>query len=209
MRKYGNLILIFAAIFLFLGCENFDFLSLKPKRVASRPPAGATVVAKVGDLYITSQDLDKEVEAFNAKMDQEGSPKDKIDTRDKKISFLREQLVYRYMLYQEALDKGIDRDPDIERALEYTKMQLLVSKVLSEELQKIDVSDTEVADFYNKNKEALREPEQRKISEIVTNTEDEAKQAYAQYLTSNDFSGAAKQFSKASSAYMKIKFRYI
>lgn len=200
MRKFSNLFILFGIIFLFLGCEQLGLLGMKPKKAVPKPPVGAIVVAMVGDLYITSDDLDKEIEAYNAEMTQKGTPKEKIDTRDKKIAYLRDQLVYRYMLYQDALDRNIDKNPDIERALEYAKMQLLVSKVLSDELQKIEVSDRDVEDFYNQNKEALKEPEQRRISEIAANTEDEARQANIELLRGTDFATVAKQYSKSDSA---------
>jgi len=199
MRKESILVVVLAGL-LIMGCENLGFPSAKPKRGMPKPPPGAVVVATVGTFYITAEDLDREVQANNALADQQRMPQLKLDTRDKKIAYLRDRVVQRYMLYQEALDRGLDRNEDITRTLEYAKMDLLVRQLMAEELQKIEVTDSEVQDFYTQNKEALKEPEQRKISEIVTNTEDEARQANIELLKGTDFASVAKQFSKADSA---------
>lgn len=201
MRRANIFILTLVAGFLFLGCDNLPFLSAGPKKSAvPKPPIGATVVARVGSFYITAEDLDREVQANNALADQQGVPQLKIDTREKKLTYLRDRVVQRYMLYQEAIDRGLDKNEDVARTLEYAKMDLLVRQLMAEELQKIEVTDDEARDFYNKNKEALKEPEQRKILEIVTGTEDEAKQASIELLKGTDFTAVAKQFSKADTA---------
>ncbi len=46
----------------------------------------------------------------------------------------------------------------------------------------------------------LQEPEQRNLSEIVTNTEDEAKQVYIELLKGGDFTALSKQSSKSPKA---------
>ena len=54
----------------------------------------------------------------------------KIDTREKKLAYLKNELVRRYMLYQEALDRGIENRQEIARALRDGKILLLVSELL-------------------------------------------------------------------------------
>jgi len=201
MRRYTNLFVLAGVIFLFLGCEQLGLMGPKAKKAAPKPPIGVTVVARVGDFYITADDLNREIEANNTLATQQGMPQFKIDTRDKKIAYLRDQLVRRYMLFQEALDRGLDRNEDIAKTLEYAKMDLLVRKLVSDELAKIDVANGEVEDFYNQNKDALKEPEQRKILEIVAATEDDARQAYSELLKPGaDFASVARQLSKADTA---------
>ena len=196
------LILSFAV----LGCEYIPGLApkAKPKPKAevvnvTMPPSG-TVVARVGNFYIGSGDLQKEIDGYNAMVEQQGVPQNKIDSRDKKLAYLRNEMVRKYILYQEALDRGLDKRDDIARALENAKMGLLVSELLREEIEKIEVSSKEVEDFYEQNKEALREPEQRKILEIMVPQEADAKQIYIELLKGADFSTIAKQLSKAKTA---------
>lgn len=192
--------LIFVVMVTFLGCEKISFLGGSAARpVSAKPPANT--VAKVGSFFVTLDDLNKEIENYNALVTAQGGlPQDKIDARDKKIVYLRNEMVRKYILYQEALDRGLDRKEAITKALENTKINLLVTELVREELEKVDVPSKEIEDFYNQNKERLKEPEQRKIWEIMTKTEDEAKQVYIELLKGGDFAALAKQYSKAATA---------
>lgn len=200
MYKYRNILIVLFIVFIFLGCENIPFLQKKPKKGVKAPPPGVTVVAKIGDFYITAEDLKKEIETYNAIITAQGMASNKIDTKDKKLAYLRDDLVRKYMLYQEALDRGLDKNEEIVKDLEYAKRDLLVTELVREELTKIDVTSKEIEDFYKKNKDSLREPEQRRIFEIVAPTEDEAKQVYIELLRGGDFASLAKQYSKAKTA---------
>lgn len=203
MYKMKNLLVILLALFLFSACDKLPFMG-KPapdmKPPAQKPPAGETVVATVGNFYITASDLNKEVDNFNALVTAQNLDKNKIDTRDKKVKYLRDEIMRKYILYQEALDRGLDKKPEVAKELEAVKMNLLVGELLNKEFEKIDVSNKEIDDFYNQNKELLKEPEQRRISEIVTPTEDEAKQVYIELLKGADFASLARQYSKSKTA---------
>jgi hypothetical protein len=203
MRRQKSIFAVLVVAFLALGCENIPFL--KPKLIKTakaKPVAGPGSVAIIGDFIVSAADLNKEVENYNALLAAQGAAEGKIDTRDKKVAYLRNEIVRRYMLYQEALDRGLDKKEDVAKDIEYAKINVLVSKLMSDELEKVEVSDQEVEDFYNKNKdsELFREPEQRKVLEIVTNTEDEAKQVNIQLLQGGDFAALSKQFSKSPKA---------
>ena len=202
MRYRFVLFLIFSFLFsVIAGCENIPFLHGKPKKEAkSGPPAGVNVVATIGDFYVSAEELNKEVEDYNALVTAQGMLQNKIDTRDKKLNYLRNEVVRKYMLYQEALDRGLDKNKDIVRELEHARINLLVTELVREELKKIEVSGKEIEDFYNKNKDSLREPEQRRVFELVTPTEEEAKTVYIELLRGGDFISLAKQYSKSPSA---------
>jgi hypothetical protein len=157
-------------------------------------------VAKIGKFYVSEGDLNKDVEAFNALVSAQGLPQAKIDTKEKKMVYLRNDIVRRYILYQEGLDRGLDKKQDIVRALESTKVSLVVAELLRQETEKIAVSSKEIEDFYNQNKDLMSGPEERKILEIVTPTENEAKDVYIELLKGGDFAALARQYSKAPSA---------
>ncbi|MFA4993634.1 MAG: peptidyl-prolyl cis-trans isomerase [Candidatus Omnitrophota bacterium] len=202
MRKLGNFLMIIFTVFLFSGCDKMPFMgTAKPVKQAKQgPPVGETIVAKVGDFYITASDLDKEVDNLNSLASAQKLDKNKIDSVDKKVKYLRDELVRKYILYQEALDRGLDKKPEIAKELEAAKMNLLIGELLRKEIEKIDVSSKDIEDFYEQNKEMLKEPEQRKILEIITPTEDEAKQVYIELLKGTDFSSLARQYSRAKTA---------
>ena len=200
MRKINGLILMLGGALLFAGCEQIPFFNKPKPAVKPAAAAGSNTIALIGNFAISAADLNKAVEDYNALAAAQGMNQLKIDSRDKKIAYLRKDVVRNYMLYQEALDRGLDKREDIAGDIESAKRDILVRGLVSEELNKINVSDQEVRDFYDKNKEMLREPEQRKLWEIVTNSEDEAKQVYIELLKGGDFTALSKQYSKSPKA---------
>jgi len=186
------------------GCDKiFGASSKKPvsarRQTQATLPVKGTIIAKVNNTPITLEDLNQEVEAFNAMVPQD-KPEAKITTREKKLDYLKNELVRRALLYQAALDKGLDKKDDVTRALEKTKEDLAVVELVKDEAAKIEVTSAEIEDYYNRYKEQLKEPEERQIREIVVPTEAEAKDILIELLKGSDFAELAKQRSKASSA---------
>ena len=141
MIRSTKLLLALSLVLLFSGCDNLPFFKKEAKHNSvNKPPVGIDVVAKVGSMYITADDLNREVEAYNALVAAQGGSQKKITTRDEKLEYLRGELVRQYMFYQAALDKGLDRSKDVVAALEYDKIMMLVKELLRTELAKIEVS---------------------------------------------------------------------
>ncbi|MFA4842455.1 MAG: peptidyl-prolyl cis-trans isomerase [Candidatus Omnitrophota bacterium] len=187
---------------LFLGCDKLDFLN--PKKAVSGKPAPAapvkgTVVAMVNNIPITLEDLEQEIAAYNGMVPAD-RPELKITTREKKIDYLKNEMVRRALLYQAALDRGLERNEEVLKALEKTKMDLLVVELVRQEAEKIEVSSKEIEDYYNTYKEQLKEPEERRIREIAVATEQEAKDILIQLLQGTDFGAVAKERSKSASS---------
>lgn len=202
MRKCKGVVILLGAVFLIAGCDfmqNLPFFkqsTVKKGVYNAAPPAGEIVIAKVGNFYITKNDLNKEIEAINPVLEEQG--RGKIDTLEQKIDYLKNEMVPRYLLYQEALDKRIDEDPEMQKIIESTKVSLMVSKLRSEIANKANVTEAEVDDFYNANKNNpdykffFQSPEKRKILEIVTNSKADANQANIQLLNGTDFAEVAR-----------------
>jgi peptidyl-prolyl cis-trans isomerase C len=206
MKKY----VVWGAMVVFLtlasaGCDYLQLPGMKkapPKAevVAEQPTAvTGTPIAKVNNLSITLEDLNQEVDAVNVMVSPE-RPEDKIDTRDKKIKFLKDVLVQRALLYQYALDHGLDKKENVVRALERGKQAILVAAVSEEEATKIDVTSAEIQSYYDQYKEQFKNPEERHILEILVSTESEAKDVLIELLKGADFATLAQQRSKAPSA---------
>lgn len=202
-RRAAVVLLSFITFFFCAGCEKLSIFPQKkplPKETSQEAiPVRGTLVAKVNNIPITLEDLNQEVEAFNA-MVGETRPEAKISTRDKKLDYLKNEMVRRVLLYQEAMDKGLDKKEDVLRALAKTKQDLMVMELVKEETAKIEVSSKEIEDYYNQFKEQLKEPEERQISEIVVPNEAEAKEIMIQLLQGADFATLARERSKAVSA---------
>jgi len=204
MKARNSALVIFVFILLGLtGCDKINNL-LNPKKVepAREAPAVAVkgpVVARINNLAITLKDLGEDIDAYNAMVPAD-KPELKITTREKKVDYLKNEMVRRALLYQEALDRGLDRKEDVVRAMEKAKMELLVVELVRDEAAKIDASAKEIEDYYNTYKEQLKEPEERQIREIVVSTESEAKEILIQLLQGADFATVAKERSKSPSA---------
>jgi peptidyl-prolyl cis-trans isomerase C len=202
-----SIILITVSIFLLFalyGCDKILGLGAKKSvsvqnKAQTTPVVKGTIIAKVNNIPITLEDLNQEVDAFNSMVPQD-KPEAKITTREKKLDYLKNELVRRTLLYQQALDRGLDRKDDVIRALEKTKEDLVVVELVREEAAKVEVSSAEIEDYYNKYKEQLKEPEERQIREIVVPTEAEAKDILIELLKGSDFTELAKQRSKAASS---------
>jgi len=185
-----------------VGCEK-----IKPQKAEKAEKKAAapqfvvkgTVVAKVNNIPLMLDDLNQEVEAYNSMVPTD-KPEMKITTREKKIDYLKNEMVRRALLYQAALDRGLDRSEDVVRALEKTKMDLLVVSLIKQEADKISVTSKEIEDYYNTYKDQLKEPEEVSIREVVLATEQEAKDVLVQLLQGADFATLASTRSTSKSA---------
>jgi parvulin-like peptidyl-prolyl isomerase len=199
---------IFLVIALFLlvsaGCDNFNLLNLGGKsalgnKFASTPKVKGTVIAKVNNMPITLEELNEEVDVFNSLVPS-NRPELKITTREKKIDYLKNEMIQRALFYQEALRRGLDKKDVAQRAIEKSRMNILTSVMVEEEIDKLDVTSKEIEDFYNSSKDQLKEPEERQIREIMVSTDQEARDILIQLLQGGDFAAIAKEKSKAPSA---------
>lgn len=195
MKKFIFLLFAAALVASLAACEKMDFLKTKKSAGSAKSYSAAAkgpVVAKVNNMPVTLEDLNDDVSAINALVPQD-KPEDKITTRDQKIKYLKENMVKRILLAQDAESRGLGRKDEVVRVLEKTKHDLLVVELIREETDKVNVTSQEVEDYYNNFKEELREPEERQLREIVVPTEQEAKDILIQLLQGLDFATLAKE----------------
>jgi parvulin-like peptidyl-prolyl isomerase len=202
-------IILFTILSLFftciLGCDKIKPGAKKKVEVKASVQqsvaieAKGPVVAKVNNISIGMEDLNDEITIYNANVPAD-RPELKIVTKDQKVNYLKNELVRRALIYQHALDQGLDRNEEVRQAIEKNKRDLMVLQDIKDIAKNINVTSKEVEDYYNTYKEQLKEPEERQISEIVVNSEQEAKDILIQLLQGGDFAALAKSNSKASSA---------
>jgi len=157
------LTLVSLALFFMLGCDKLDILSGQKKspsvstRNAARTVTG-TVVAKVNSISITLEELNDDIKVYNDAMDAKGNKEAKITSKEDKVKYLKEELVRRALLYQEALDRGFDKKDDIAKVLERAKEDLVLQELLRQESEKIEVTSKDIEDYYNdaRRKESKR-----------------------------------------------------
>jgi len=194
--------LLFGGIF---GCDKINLLAKKKTvevTAVAHPsflePKGP-IVAKVNNIAIGLEDLNEDITLYNANVPAD-RPELKVVTRDQKINYLKNEAVRRILIYQHALDQGVDRSDEVRQAVEKNKRDLMVLQDIKNITKEISVTSKEVEDYYNTYKEQLKEPEERQVSEIVVNSEQEARDILIQLLQGADFVTLARNNSSSSSA---------
>lgn len=184
----------------FFGCKKIALPKKENKAEAPQIFVSGTIIAKVNSMPITLEQLNKEIDTFNQVASDPQKGLKKIETKDEKVEYLNKEFIKRYLLYQEALDKKVDTNPEVREALEAVKMQILIAELLKTELASTDISSSEIQEFYDKNKAFLKSPEERRVREIVTDSEDQAKQALIELLQGKDFAAVASLYSRSPSS---------
>lgn len=207
-RFMGFVVIIGLCCPVLFGCDNLknNFSKNGSKPVEAEPQVKGTVIAKVGSIPITLEELDKEVELFNTRIEiefsnypQEERDKAKIQGREKKIEYLKNVMVRDRVFYQSALDKGLDRKEEISEAVRKSKMAILAQALEQDLIKDIVVAPADVEKAYTELKDQLKKPELRKVREIVVKSEPEARRMLSDLLVNNtDFSASARSNSIAA-----------
>jgi tetratricopeptide (TPR) repeat protein len=121
-----------------------DSTALKPRN--EQKGEAVNVVAKIGDRLITLQDLHDEIQKLPAGMQA------KYESPQSQLQFLQ-QYVARELLYDTALRRGFDQDPQVRENLDRLRKELMVQKLVSEEIQsRLQVTEPECRLYYEAHK---------------------------------------------------------
>ena len=217
--KTQNFVLAFLIIFSFSGCDqvsNFtesfkEYFGPKEKpaqqavavstpaptpqtQVNTDKPLAPNELARVGNWSIT-------VEEFNARLAQlkEVVPEYDVDDPQAKALIL-EELIRQQLLVEYAEDSGLSKRKDIVDAVEEFRRTLLVREVAVQLTENVEASELEARQYYDQNKEALIEPEELRVREIVVDTQQGAKDILIELLKGADFSQIAQERSIGKTA---------
>jgi parvulin-like peptidyl-prolyl isomerase len=163
------------------------FLLLAVAACAKKEGPTGPYLAKAGNATITQADLEREMKnlpEFAQALFAGSGGKEK---------FLNE-LVKKEILYQEAVKKGFDKDPEYLKKLEDYKKITLIGSLLEKEIEaKSKVTEKDTKDYYDKHKEEISSVSQIKASHILVKTEDEAKKIYESLKKGANFAELAKK----------------
>lgn len=137
--------------------------------------ASAKTLVTVNGTEITQNDVDTELmNATQGRFNQ--VPAEKRAQFRKQVL---EQLVAKELVYENAKKTGILKSKDFKdeykKVLERVKKDLAIQVWQKRELDKVKVSEKELKDYYDKNKEEFNEKESVHARHILVKTENEAK----------------------------------
>ena len=132
-----------------------------PHDGASRPPAKAgEPIAKIGSTTLT-------VEQLQGRLDEQ-SPfvRARYADKAKKKEFLDAQVRFE-VLAAEAFTRGLDKDPEVLEAIKKIVVQKLTREQFDAKANAADVTDAELAAYFDKHQAEYQKPEMVRVSAIV------------------------------------------
>jgi peptidyl-prolyl cis-trans isomerase C len=162
---------------------------------ADAKPAGKTgTVATVNGVAIPQSRLDLIMRARTA----QGQP-DSPDLRKN----VREDLVTREIIAQEAVKKGLDKSPDLAAQLDFVKQSLLVNTYLEDYMKSHPVTEETMKAEYEKIRQQQGDTKEYKARHILVEKESEARDALAQLKKGVKFEKIASEKSKDTGSKAK------
>ena len=189
--------LIFNFSFVFAD-EGTSVTETNPENVeASLPPE--TILASFGDHTITlgefNQLWEEVPEEYKLQLDK---------------SMMLDQMISEKLIIQEAKNMGLEEDNYVLEQIKKMTEQILVQALIEKEiLDKVDVNDEEVLEYYEQNMDSFTEKEQIHLYNILLETEEEAQDILEQLKAGGDFSEIAKEKSTGPSAAQGGDLEYL
>ncbi len=122
---------------------------------------GGVVVARIGDREISMTDLENEIEKLPPSVQAQFKDKEGM------LEFLQ-QYVGAELLYDTALRRGFDQDKDVVEGAFQMKKQLMINKLLTEEIpQNIQISEGETKLYYDAHKEDFKDKELNEVKSQI------------------------------------------
>lgn len=154
---------------------------------AAAPTAPAVskedAVASVNGVYISKKTLETLQKEISERSQGQSFPKEQ----------LLEELIQRELLIQQALQKQLDKSPEVIERMTTVKNSLLSQAALQDYLKANPVTDEEIKTEYDTKMANMGE--EYKASHILVKTEDEAKKIIAELEKGGDFKALAKKHS--------------
>ena len=146
-------------------------------------------LAKIDKTTITQADFDREFKALPDYAQQ-------IFTDAAGRERFLNEIVNKELLYKEAMKKGFDKGSEFNKKMEDFKKLTLVSEVFEKEIMaKSKVSDQDIRDYYDKNKDSFVMATEIKASHILVKTEEEAQKVLARLKKGEKFEAIARAVS--------------
>jgi peptidyl-prolyl cis-trans isomerase C len=150
------------------------------------------VLAIVNGKEITENDINLNISRFPRERQQQfNSEEGRKHLLDQMISF--------ELIYNDALENGTENDEQYLAQLELAKKELLTQASISNLLSDITVSDAELEEFYNANKNMFASPATVTASHILVDSKEKADEVKSEIENGKSFEDAAKEYSSCPS----------
>lgn len=149
-------------VLVLVGCTPPQPVSEERQCLTPTLRAGGVVVAQVGAVPVTAEQIVASIRALGASVGRKFKDKSEIKL------FVEDQ-VRLELLAQAALERGLDRDPDVIAAARKVMVQKLLERDLGGAAfneEGVIVSEHELQSYYERNRDRYLQPEMRRIAHI-------------------------------------------
>lgn len=150
------------------------------------------ILAVVNGKEITERDVNALLQNFisqgNMNFNSEQGKKQILD-----------ELINQELFYLEALNNGYDKEEEFLQELEINKANILKNYALRKILNSVSVTEDEIVNYYNNNKESFKTDESVKASHILVKGEEEANDILKEIENGLAFEEAAGKYSTCPS----------
>lgn len=199
MQRCKIVFALIVVVFLFTGCDKIMPTGIEEigggTETTAEPSVDGALLARVGSWAISLEDFNERLAGLKSMYPEAGS----IDRPETKKQILQE-LVNMQILAQVAESRNLGEEKDVKAEVQNFKRQLLAQKLREEIAKNVLVTEIEVENFYETNQRMFREPEERRIREIIVSSKSQAKNAAIRLLQGESFSVLAREISIADSA---------
>lgn len=206
-----RLVLVLIALGALTGCEQLPWSSRNRVDASGpttpeaaimpvRPPVPADqIIADVNGAAISKTDVElrlQELKILVANAGQTWTP-----LSQDQLKGVAEELVNTELMAQDMTARGRDRSLEVQQRWEYLRRGFFAQEWLRWQQEQLSVTGEEVQAYYDQNKMGFREPERRKLRQLVVASEDQASRALAQlHGGATTFEELAQQISVAPTA---------
>jgi len=144
-----------------------------------------------GKQYITNEELEQKIGELPEYRQQN------LAKKDKRIEYFNEDVIDERLKFFAAKDAGLHKSTEVEAKLKEYLHQLMVEKLAKEQIDaKVEVTEDDMKDYYEKNKDKYIEPEKTKLTCITLADKEKAEEVFKQIKGGRDIAEAAKELSE-------------
>ncbi len=151
------------------------------------------VYAVVGDRQVTQEDVND----FLRNIGPQNAMQFQGEEGTKRIV---DEIVNHELLYLDAKEKELDKDELFKKEMKKIEENFLKQYAIQQILSKVEITEDEVKEFYEQNKQFLAQPEKLRASHILVEEEDKAKEIIENIKGGADFAEQAKEHSTCPSS---------